>query len=38
MPILEPDYVAKMIVRAIQTDQVYLYMPRILYLILALKK
>ncbi|KAM9417487.1 epidermal retinol dehydrogenase 2 isoform 1-T2 [Salvelinus alpinus] len=37
MPILEPDYVAKRIVCAIQTDQVYLYMPRILYLVLALK-
>ncbi|XP_010899049.1 epidermal retinol dehydrogenase 2 [Esox lucius] len=37
MPILEPDYVAKKIIHAIQTDQVYLYMPRSLYLIIALK-
>ncbi|KAJ8010122.1 hypothetical protein DPEC_G00071710 [Dallia pectoralis] len=37
MPILKPDYVAKKIIHAIQTDQTYLYMPRSLYLIIALK-
>ncbi|XP_028824656.1 epidermal retinol dehydrogenase 2 [Denticeps clupeoides] len=37
LPILEPDYVCKKIVDAILRDQVYLYMPRSLYLMLTLK-
>lgn len=38
MPILQPEYVVRRIVDAIQRDQVYLYMPRSIYLIIALKK
>ncbi|XP_067218919.1 short chain dehydrogenase/reductase family 16C, member 5a [Chanodichthys erythropterus] len=37
LPILEPDYVAKKIVSAILTDQVFLLLPRTLYLLMALK-
>uniref|UniRef100_A0A9J8DEN0 Uncharacterized protein n=1 Tax=Cyprinus carpio carpio TaxID=630221 RepID=A0A9J8DEN0_CYPCA len=37
MPILEPDYVAKRIVSAILTDQVYVLLPRSLYFLMALK-
>ncbi|KAK7158887.1 hypothetical protein R3I94_005273 [Phoxinus phoxinus] len=37
LPILEPDYVAKEIVSAILTDQVYLLLPKTLYLLRALK-
>lgn len=37
LPILQPEYAVRKIVSAILTDQVYLYMPRSLYLILALK-
>ncbi|XP_041922901.1 epidermal retinol dehydrogenase 2 [Alosa sapidissima] len=37
MPILQPDYVCRKIVDAIQRDQVYLYMPRSLYLVIGLK-
>ncbi|XP_031440062.1 epidermal retinol dehydrogenase 2-like [Clupea harengus] len=37
MPILQPDYVCRKIVDAIQRDQVYLYMPRILYTVIAMK-
>ena len=38
LPILEPNYVVKKIVSAILTDQVYLYLPQSLYLIIFLKK
>ncbi|TRY87554.1 hypothetical protein DNTS_007104 [Danionella cerebrum] len=37
LPTLEPDYVAKRIISAILTDQVYLLLPRSLYFILASK-
>lgn len=38
MPILEPDYVCRKIVDAVRRDQVYLYLPRSMYLSMALKK
>lgn len=37
MPMLEPDYVAKRIVSAILTDQVFVLLPRSLYFLMALK-
>lgn len=37
LPILEPEYVAKRIVSGILTDQVYILLPRTLYILLALK-
>ncbi|XP_060789066.1 epidermal retinol dehydrogenase 2 isoform X2 [Neoarius graeffei] len=37
MPILEPDYVCRKIVDAVRRDQVYLYLPRSIYLSIALK-
>ncbi|XP_047444903.1 epidermal retinol dehydrogenase 2-like isoform X3 [Mugil cephalus] len=37
LPILNPDYVAKKIIHAVLTDQVYLLLPRSMYLIAALK-
>ncbi|XP_078119746.1 epidermal retinol dehydrogenase 2-like isoform X1 [Sander vitreus] len=37
MPILDPDYVAKKIINAVLTDQVFLLMPKSMYLITALK-
>ncbi|XP_062335319.1 epidermal retinol dehydrogenase 2 [Osmerus eperlanus] len=37
LPILQPNYVVKKIVSAILTDQVYLYLPRSLYIIIFLK-
>ncbi|XP_071763607.1 epidermal retinol dehydrogenase 2-like [Centroberyx gerrardi] len=37
MPILNPDYVVKKIIQAILTDQVYLLMPKSMYLITGLK-
>ncbi|KPP73055.1 epidermal retinol dehydrogenase 2-like [Scleropages formosus] len=38
LPILDPNYVVKKIMHAILTDQVYLLLPRSLYIIVALKK
>lgn len=38
LPILNPDYVAKKIIHAVLTDQVYLLLPRSMYLIAGLKK
>ncbi|XP_074545611.1 epidermal retinol dehydrogenase 2-like isoform X2 [Halichoeres trimaculatus] len=38
LPILEPKYVVKKIIHAVLTDQVYLLLPRSMYLIAALKK
>ncbi|XP_036940169.1 epidermal retinol dehydrogenase 2-like isoform X1 [Acanthopagrus latus] len=37
LPILDPDYVVKKIIHAVLTDQVYLLLPRSMYLIAALK-
>ncbi|KAM6989516.1 epidermal retinol dehydrogenase 2-like [Tautogolabrus adspersus] len=37
LPILDPKYVAKKIIHAVLTDQVYLLMPRSMYAIAALK-
>ncbi|XP_073346681.1 epidermal retinol dehydrogenase 2-like isoform X1 [Pagrus major] len=37
LPILDPDYVAKKIIHAVLTDQVFLLMPKSMYLIAALK-
>ncbi|XP_030259838.1 epidermal retinol dehydrogenase 2 isoform X1 [Sparus aurata] len=37
LPILDPDYVAKKIIHAVLTDQVYLLLPKSMYLIAALK-
>ncbi|XP_055058648.1 short chain dehydrogenase/reductase family 16C, member 5a [Misgurnus anguillicaudatus] len=37
LPILEPDYVAKKIMKGILTDQVFIFLPRTLYFLLALK-
>ncbi|XP_023684408.1 short chain dehydrogenase/reductase family 16C, member 5a isoform X2 [Paramormyrops kingsleyae] len=37
IPTLEPVYVAKKIINAIRTDQVYLILPRSLYVVLGLK-
>lgn len=37
LPILDPQYVAKKIINAVLTDQVYLLLPRSMYLIAALK-
>ncbi|XP_078028989.1 epidermal retinol dehydrogenase 2-like isoform X5 [Epinephelus lanceolatus] len=37
LPILDPDFVAKKIIDAVLTDQVYLLLPRSMYLIAALK-
>ena len=37
LPILDPDYVAKKIIQAVLTDQVFLLLPRTMYLITALK-
>jgi len=37
LPTLEPEYVAKRIVNAILTDQVYLLLPKTLYLLRAIK-
>ncbi|XP_028328895.1 short chain dehydrogenase/reductase family 16C, member 5a isoform X2 [Gouania willdenowi] len=38
LPILKPDYVAKKIIQAVLTDQVFLLMPKSMYLIIAIKK
>lgn len=38
MPILKPDFVAKKIINAVLTDQVYLLLPKSMYFIAALKK
>lgn len=38
LPILNPDYVAKKIIHAVLTDQVFLLLPRSIYFITALKK
>ncbi|KAJ8376675.1 hypothetical protein SKAU_G00072550 [Synaphobranchus kaupii] len=38
IPVLEPVYVAKKVVRAILTDQVYLLLPKSMYFIAGLKK
>ncbi|XP_067303663.1 epidermal retinol dehydrogenase 2 [Pseudorasbora parva] len=37
MPILEPEYACRKIVDAVRRDQVYLYMPRSVYIAIALK-
>ncbi|XP_030015598.1 epidermal retinol dehydrogenase 2 isoform X1 [Sphaeramia orbicularis] len=37
LPILDPEYVAKKILNAVLTDQVYLLLPKTMYLISALK-
>lgn len=37
LPILSPEYVAKKIIHAVLTDQVYLLLPKSMYLIAALK-
>ncbi|XP_033942958.1 epidermal retinol dehydrogenase 2-like [Pseudochaenichthys georgianus] len=37
LPILDPNYVAKKIITAVLTDQVFLLLPRTMYLITALK-
>ncbi|XP_054983958.1 epidermal retinol dehydrogenase 2 [Sorex araneus] len=37
LPILEPEYAAKKIVDAILQEQVYLYMPRFLYIVMILR-
>lgn len=37
LPILEPEYVVKKIVDAILKEQLYLYMPRFLYIVMFLK-
>lgn len=37
LPILEPEYVVKKIVDAILKEQLYLYMPRFLYIVMTLK-
>ncbi|KAJ8012310.1 hypothetical protein DPEC_G00067330 [Dallia pectoralis] len=37
IPILDPDYVAKKIIEAILTDQVYLLLPKSLYYVMGLK-
>ncbi|XP_004633422.1 epidermal retinol dehydrogenase 2 [Octodon degus] len=37
LPILEPEYVVRKIVDAIRQDQLFLYMPKILYFIMVLK-
>ncbi|XP_045570541.1 short chain dehydrogenase/reductase family 16C, member 5a isoform X1 [Salmo salar] len=37
LPILDPDYVANKIIEAILTDQVYLLLPKTMYLIMGLK-
>ncbi|KAM4624156.1 epidermal retinol dehydrogenase 2-like [Polymixia lowei] len=37
LPILDPDYVAKKIITAVLTDQIFLLMPRSMYLISGLK-
>ncbi|XP_041697302.1 epidermal retinol dehydrogenase 2-like, partial [Coregonus clupeaformis] len=37
LPILDPDYVAKRITEAILTDQVYLLLPKSMYLLLGMK-
>lgn len=38
LPILDPHYVAKKIINAVLTDQVYLLLPKSMYFIAALKK
>lgn len=38
LPILNPEYVAKKIINAVLTDQVFLLLPKTMYLITALKK
>lgn len=38
MPILKPDFVAKKIINAVLTDQVYVLLPKSMYFIAALKK
>lgn len=38
LPVLDPHYVAKKVIHAVLTDQVYLLLPRSMYLIAALKK
>lgn len=38
LPILDPQYVAKKIINAVLTNQVYLLLPRSMYFITALKK
>ncbi|KAI9537908.1 hypothetical protein NQZ68_020890 [Dissostichus eleginoides] len=37
LPILDPNYVAKKIIQAVLTDQVFLLLPKTMYLITALK-
>ncbi|KAA0723866.1 Epidermal retinol dehydrogenase 2 [Triplophysa tibetana] len=37
MPILEPEYACRKIVDAVQKEQVYLYMPRSIYMAIAVK-
>ncbi|KAG9278818.1 epidermal retinol dehydrogenase 2-like [Astyanax mexicanus] len=37
LPALKPEYVAKKIVNAIQTDQTYLYLPRAIYALMFVK-
>lgn len=38
LPILEPEYVVAKIVDAILQEKVYLYVPRIIYLLMVLKR
>lgn len=38
MPILKPEFVAKKIINAVLTDQVFLLLPKSMYFIAALKK
>ncbi|XP_043101251.1 epidermal retinol dehydrogenase 2 [Puntigrus tetrazona] len=37
MPILDPDYACRKIVDAVRREQVYVYMPRFIYIVVALK-
>ncbi len=38
MPILEPEYACRKIVDAVRREQVYVYMPRSIYIAIVLKK
>lgn len=38
LPILDPDYIAKRITKAILTDQVYLLLPKSMYILMGMKK
>ncbi|XP_070988923.1 epidermal retinol dehydrogenase 2-like [Oncorhynchus clarkii lewisi] len=38
VPVLDPDYVAKKIIEAILTDQVYLLLPKSMYILMGMKK